>query len=661
MRIRAAGTWVVRCERAIAAVLCLLAAGQQAPVFRGGVDLVTVDVVVLDRSGAPVTTLAAGDFTVTAGGRARRIVAAEYITARVPERPPRPAALAGVPEASSNARQPAGRTFLFVIDIENILAGEGRLVMQGIAEYLDRLGPDDLVGLVTMPTGTPRVEPTTDRALVREALLSLAGSSIRLREREMTFGEAVGIHTGDRRSLLAFWKRILPMGRALSPNDKECLPPMQGELDEVMRVPVVCRDAGGRTLERWRYQTRTRLRVLQDLAQALAPLPAPKALVLVAGGLAVDPDTLPALNELSQAAERARVSVQSVLVEASLTDLGPGDTLESRVIDNQIGLAGLADIAAAARGASYRVQGEATTALSRIDRELSGYYLLSFERDPGDREGARVGITVRTRQDGLQVIARREFTALPAAAPAATDAKAAIGALLRSPTAVPDLPLDVDVYVLPTSGADDEARAILAVEAGRAPAALAAFGFQIADPAGAVVADGYEAPVTAQPTVAGRALLLPSAALRPGRFIVRVAALDDTGRGGSVQHEFEIPAWPDGPIRLSDLIFGDLSAGELRPTAGVAPDANVLPTRLVIRDAAGTFAGLRVRLEVTRAADGQRMVGADVPVRPTADPLRRFADLEIPIDAYPPGAYVVTAVVSAGGKEVGRRMRLFDK
>ena len=64
---------------AIGAAL-ILAAGapsarqaEQAPVFRTGTSLVSVDVVVRDGSGDVVRGLTAGDFTITEDGRAQRI------------------------------------------------------------------------------------------------------------------------------------------------------------------------------------------------------------------------------------------------------------------------------------------------------------------------------------------------------------------------------------------------------------------------------------------------------------------------------------------------------------------------------------------------------------------------------------------------------------
>ena len=637
---------------------------QQTPVFRGGVDLVTVDVVVLDKAGAPVTDLTAGDFIVEAGGAQRRIVTADYVTARGATLALSPTA-AAAPAASSNTRQPVSRTLIFVVDLENILSGEGRLAMQGIGDYLARLGRGDRVGLVALPTGDPRIEPTTDRAVIREAVTRLAGVSMRLRDRQMTFGEAAGIAGGDRRSLVAYWYRVVDQGREPGMG-KSCGPP-EGPFERPLSVPQVCILAAQRTLESVRYHTRRTLDVVRSLATAMAPLPGPKGIVLVSGGVLTDGETMAQLREFSTSAERARVSLYSMLIEAPAVEAsaGTGTTTETKLFDNQVGLAGLSDIALSARGVAQRIHGEATTALERIDRELSGYYLLSFERSPGDRAGARVGITVRTSRKDVSVVARKEFTATAAAAatPGAPpgDPKAAIGELLQTPGTASAVPLDVDIYALPVSEAGADARAVIAVEIGRDPGAVSAFGFQVADAAGKVLADGFESPVKAQSKTQGRSLLLPAVPLTSGTFIARFAVIDSAGQHGSVQHAFEVPSWTAGPIRVSDLFLGDVAGGSFRPGATIPPDAQVLAARLIVRDAAAAFDGVRVRLLTTRAADDMPIENIDVSFAQTPDPLRRFADVVVRLARYTPGQYVVTGIVTVKGTEIARRSRVFRR
>ena len=59
----------------------------QEPVFRAGVDLVTVDAIVVDKDGRPVTGLTADDFILTVDGKPRPIDTFELVAVRTAETP----------------------------------------------------------------------------------------------------------------------------------------------------------------------------------------------------------------------------------------------------------------------------------------------------------------------------------------------------------------------------------------------------------------------------------------------------------------------------------------------------------------------------------------------------------------------------------------------
>ena len=60
---------------------------EQAPTFRSGVEVVTIDVGVVDRQGLPLRGLGPDDFTVTVGRQARRVVSAEFVDVTPAARP----------------------------------------------------------------------------------------------------------------------------------------------------------------------------------------------------------------------------------------------------------------------------------------------------------------------------------------------------------------------------------------------------------------------------------------------------------------------------------------------------------------------------------------------------------------------------------------------
>src|SRR5436190_3591774 len=99
----------------------------QQPVFRAGVELVSIDVTALDGNGRQVTDLAATDFQVEIDGDRRQVATVEYIRSVDPQRiigaPPKIV----VPDetfSSSNAKgAPRGRLIVLLIDPGNNRTG----------------------------------------------------------------------------------------------------------------------------------------------------------------------------------------------------------------------------------------------------------------------------------------------------------------------------------------------------------------------------------------------------------------------------------------------------------------------------------------------------------------------------------------------------------
>lgn len=630
------------------------ATADQQPTFKSGIDLVSIDVAVLDKTGAPVPALGPDDFIVTAGRKSRRIVGVDFVTSASPSRA---ADFRTAPAASGNRRLVAPRTVIFLVDMEQVPAGGGRTVMKGLAEYLDKLSPQDRVGVMTLMEN--RVAPTTDRPSVRSAVINMVGSSPRLRDREMTFGEAPGIAGRDRLALMAYWRRIADQGVA-APGDQTCMTP--AGFDAITNVPAACTRQAETALERFRFDTRRVLSRIAVIAEAMATVPDPKAIVLVSGGLYGDQQTQNAFLETAGVAERARVSVSALLLEADATAGGSSST-DTRRLDGQAGYGGLADLTTLARGSTHRVISDPGQALLRVDRELSGYYVLSFERDPADRENERLELEVRTKRPETTVRYRKSIrpgATIGAAAPnaATSDLKAGVAALLRSGSAVTQVPLEVDAYALPVAASGNQTRIVVSLDIGREADKVAAVGFQLAEGGGKVVGDGFGSPPQLMSLGLGRSGYVASLdSPGVGRFIVRVGVIDADGRRGSIQHTFDLAPWEAGPVRVSDLMFGTIAGGEFMPAA-VGPGAASLGLRVVVRDASQKFESMRVRMSVVRASDGAPVDMVDAPLRPTPDPVRRFADAAVNIEFYPPGEYAITAVVTAGGKEIGRRTRV---
>ncbi|MFO7691578.1 MAG: VWA domain-containing protein [Vicinamibacterales bacterium] len=427
-------------RRALAAALVVAAAaasGGQAPPtdqrrFQSGIDIVLVDVTVIDRGGAPVTTLEPGDFTLTVDGQPRRVHSVRLVSAGEAAPPP---------DATSEGAAPAApavepRRFVLVIDREHVPAGEGQQVLAAAARFVDGLPPGDGVALMTSAVNASSFNFAETRDGIRDRIRRSVGTY------RPPFGpwnvgrdEAIRTET-DRTSGVFTVVNSLGMSStfplSLKPIiERECHQQPDHCPGQVQaQVQEIARDA--------RERADAALANLGTLIDALADVDGPKHVVLVTGGPVLTPDNLTTLASLGARAARARVTVHALQVR------DPGyqaRTDQMRAAPEEIDQAQSAAYALAATTGGLAltpVSGE--IGFSRLRRELSAGYVLAFEIEAADRDGKAHGIDVKVRDRGwgTSVRARRTFRA-DAAVPAL-----AVPALTAAPpagvAAAPDRP-----------------------------------------------------------------------------------------------------------------------------------------------------------------------------------------------------------------------------
>ena len=140
--------------------------------FRGKVDLLTIDVSATDSRGRPVEDLKPGDFTIRVDGRPRPIVSVELVKVdrAQPVAPVRPVdALVATNAASQNARR-------IVVAVDQTLITPGMLtpLLRTAGEFVNRLMPADYAAFIGFPEPGPRVDFTTDKALVHKAMQTIS-------------------------------------------------------------------------------------------------------------------------------------------------------------------------------------------------------------------------------------------------------------------------------------------------------------------------------------------------------------------------------------------------------------------------------------------------------------------------------------------------------
>ena len=380
------------------ALAAVLLSAVQRQTFNTAVDLVAVDVTVVDKNGKPVEHLTAEDFEVSIAGRPRKIVTIDRLRYDSTG-PTEPSATAGgtgrTPLTAPNAR----RMYVLAIDEHSLQVGASMSAINAAERFIDRLQPDDLVGLYAFPTGAAKHDLTTDHAAVRRALRSVMGLRSEPESRfHMTVSEIIDIASGDQRVLQTVFQRECRSGG--------CRP------DEVRGEAI--------SLAGFLEMTVTQsVGSLRGLARGLGDTPGRKILVLVSGGLISTDRSSGRVNssleitQMGREAAAANLDVYALHLDWSFQEAltSKGGLRTSFFRDSTLAATGLEIIAGTTAGSVIRVRGTSPdVAFDRIIRETSAYYVLGVDCADEDRDGRPHPIRVRVKQKGVEVRSRLEVT-----------------------------------------------------------------------------------------------------------------------------------------------------------------------------------------------------------------------------------------------------------
>ncbi|MFN8059762.1 MAG: VWA domain-containing protein [Vicinamibacterales bacterium] len=602
----------------------------QAPIFRTSVDVVPVDVSVVDKDGQPVEGLTPEDFTLKIDGRPRQVRTVEYIT-----QGPSTAEVAAAPlptHYSANDREAVGRLVMIAVDESSFSLGDGRPVLQTATKFLDRLTPNDHVGLMVFPGVGPNIDFTTNHAVIRQALTRISGKAEQI-ESSINIGvsEAVAIDRGDREAL----REVIT--RECQSEDPLCAELAEREARMVANFVVV--------------RARTSLTAIRAMLNGLRQVEGTKNLVFISGGLVSD--SLQAdITELGFLAQAAQVNIYVLQLDLPRFDAALARPSPTYSQDEQLRVTGLETLAGSGRGALFRVVGSSQYAFDRIAKELSGYYMLTFEPEGDDRNGKRHNINVAVNRKGVTLRARHEFSAAPDTA-ARTDRDRVLG-LLRAPLAATKLPIKITTYTYQEARGSRLRTYICAELDMRADEGTpATLGYFVSNDKGQVVANAFER--------VGSTQFVASALLEPGSYRLKLAAVDPEGRAGSLEHRFKADVAASGSYRLGSLMLAEAPD---RPGAPPRPSVNQPATDIamayleVYSDKREALQNTTVQFDVLEADGGEALLSS-APDRSAPTGRRRPAQGLLPVRLLPPGDYVLRAALTAGSETITTVTRPF--
>lgn len=381
---------------AIASAVAALAGDGQVPTVRSGVELIAVDVEVVGPRGDPVPNLQPADFDVRIDGRPRRVVSADFIRYDSSTSP----ASAAVP--GETVPPPPRRLYLLAVDEHSLGPAAVKAAMRAAAGFVDRLRPEDLVGVYAYPTGATHVDFTTDHKQVKDALALIQGLFETPRsEKHLSLSEVMDISAFDAEAYQRVFAR--ECGRLSGLDAAEC---GQAIKNEAMML--------GALLENQIAQS---LGGLRALIGGLADVPERKTVVLLSGGLVGSdriggkPDTSRDAAAVGREALRANVNLYVLHMDTSFIDAysatRESPNLSSIFRDNSAMARGLDGVADGAGGAVLTIAaGTGDSAFNRVLTETSAHYVLGVSVDESDRDGKGHNILVRLKRKGATLRSR---------------------------------------------------------------------------------------------------------------------------------------------------------------------------------------------------------------------------------------------------------------
>ncbi len=625
------------------------------PSFSSSVDIVSVDVNVVDPKGQPIRDLGRDDFTLMVDGKVRKITSAQFISVEASKAPPGPAVPA--PSFNTNAAPP-GRMIALVVDRGSITPVRSRDIFAAAARFVHGLDPTDLVALYTIPTG-PNIDFTTDHSSVEAALGHIDGQGDFQRG---TMG--IGIAEA-----LAFEKNnTIMMDQTI---ERLCgTVPVKRQVEWV-RKPGRCtkmvKEESSIIASYAHERARNTINGLRAILERLGSSETPKTMMLVSEGIVVDNERR-ILEGFGRAAAAAHVTLYALKPEPSETDASQVRMPALRAQDRTTREEGLQYVTAVGGGELFRVVADPDFAFARVGSELSGYYLLGFEPEAGDRDGKSHQISVKVRRDNVIVRSRREFGV---GLTHAKTGKEGITDLLGTPVLETGIPLTLTTYVFQDPGSL-RVRLLVAMDIDRAvaPTGQLSIGLVLFDEKGAAGASLFQPAVPSAVSPLGIQRYFATLLVDPGPYKLRVAVSDESGRRGSVERQVWAYMRRLSQFRVTELLIGDDGAGDggkANATEGILPSvtgemsAGVLHAYLeLFTESPAVFAHASVAMEVAAAPDAPALQSAAARLQtPDTDDHCRAASAAIPIARLPAGAYVARAVISVDGRIVGVVLRPF--
>jgi hypothetical protein len=328
----------------------------------------------------------------------------------------------------------------------------------------------------------------------------------------------------------------------------------------------------------------------------------------------------------------------------------PEDTSGGTGTSNEL-QAGLESLAGVTGNAMVSLAGESDRLMTQLADETSAYYVATFDIDPAERKGSPYRVDLKVSRDGAKLRARQYVTferdGGGKQGPSLKD-------LIKVASVSRELPLRATAFSAREAGSD-KLKLVTLFEPRDAFSTLTEATVAVFDGAGTLTAQW-----TAGADNLRRSPVTAGLLVKPGRYRVRVAAIDADGRRGTVDHVVAVELVPAGASTLSALVLGSRTADGFKPRLLFGrEDAMVfgyVEVYNVPKDAQ-----IGSLLELAATVDGPAEITAPTTMSAAGQGDMRILMGSIPISALAPGDYVLRLNVSVAGQPIGRVVRTLRK
>lgn len=541
---------------------------QPAPVFRSGINLILVGVVVRDKSGAVVRGLTADDFDLLEDGVRRPILTFAFEEIKPTAAPIENAStLAPVSAASRPSRTAAPvppvdndtpshplrsegvaghRLLTLVFDTSSMQPDDVQKAVDGARKWVDEeMTPADLVAVAAINSSLQVLTDfTSSKERMRAVLSSFAAT-------DGTAFSAVDTNTAA-----------------------------TDEAEQTATDDTTAVDQSAQELDT--FNNDVRLRALKTLADALAPIQQKKAIIYFSSGMERSgTDNQVELRAAVNAAVKANVAIYPVDARG-LQAIVPGGSARTAsrggvgafsgraVVSSFTELAAqqetLTALAFDTGGKAFTDSNDFGEAFTRVERDISSYYILGFASANASKDGRYRRLSVRVKnRPTVKVEAKAGYYAdRDFAHTGKADREALLQEQLTAPIPVTDVPMFVtagwfrlaaDKYYVPIS---------LAVPGNAVPASTSAATLDVAGfirdergfPVGRIRDTITVPPGKAEELAAKQVLYQTGVTLPPGRFSLKIVVRENAdGQMGTFETPIVVPELKQSPVKVSSLVL----------------------------------------------------------------------------------------------------------